>query len=127
MTAVRGVFSGAARVVVLGALAACLALPLAPQKASACDVGYGYRPRLELGKPHLGRGGTCSTGTSSVGVLLVTVVVLGGLAAAGSAVVRRGASRLPGPPGRDQALTDYLQATGLVTPSSPPSGPGRGN
>lgn len=124
---VRRLLPGAVRVVVLAALAACLALPLAPQRASACDVSYDYKPQLDLGRPDLGRGKTCSAGTSSVGVLLFTVAVLGGLAAAGSVVVRRGAALLPSPPGEDQALTDYLQATGLTKPPPPPPRPGRGS
>ncbi|MCP2341325.1 hypothetical protein [Actinomadura rupiterrae] len=108
-----------ARLVVLAALAACLVLPLAPQQASACDVSYDYKPQLNLGKPNMGRSKTCSTGTSSVGVVLVAIAAFGALALAGTVVLRRATSLLPTPPGEDQALTDYLQATSLTPHPGP--------
>ncbi|MFD0690898.1 hypothetical protein [Actinomadura fibrosa] len=110
----------------LGTLfAALLILPLTPQQASACDVSYAYRPSIDL--EHFGRTRTCSTGTSLVGVALVSVVTVGALTATGFLVYRRGAATAGTPPGRSApapALAAYLQATGLPLPppNRPPAG-----
>ncbi|WP_433139832.1 hypothetical protein ACQPZ8_40095 [Actinomadura nitritigenes] len=114
-------------------LAAGLLLPLAPQRASACDVSYDYKPSLDLRKHDFGHGHTCSTGTSLGGVTIVVLLAFGALSAAAATAYKRGAATAGGPssgPGTSLTLTAYLQATGLNLapkptgrpPGAPPAG-----
>ena len=113
---VRGV---AARLAVGAVMVACTML-LVPQEASACAVGVGYQPSVNISD--LSHHRTCSTGTSTVGVAAVAVLVLGAMAAAGVAVFRSGERRMatgaPGRTGPSPVLTAYLDATGVVPPAS---------
>ncbi|MFF2620138.1 hypothetical protein [Kitasatospora sp. NPDC058046] len=101
----------AARLAGTAALLACSTMLSAPP-ASACTVGIGYKPSLDL--TDLRQHRTCSTGTSLAGAGGVAVLVLGALGVAGRRAYRRG-ERAVGPE-PDPALTAYLEATG-VTPT----------
>jgi hypothetical protein len=94
----------------VSALLAACALLAAPQPASACPVGIGYRPS-SVSIDDLTHSRRCDTGTSAAGVAGVAVLVLGALAAAGLAVFRRGERRMGT---GSAALTTYLDATGVV-------------
>ncbi|MGW5661811.1 hypothetical protein ACWEWG_17175 [Streptomyces sp. NPDC003758] len=111
----RLVRRAAARLAVGAVLVACTML-LAPQEASACAVGYGYRPSVDFSDISHHR--TCSTGTSTAGVAAFAVLVLGALAAAGVVAFRSGERRMgadtPGRSGPTSALAAYLDATGVV-------------
>ena len=96
-----------------GAVLAGCTLLTAPQPASACDVGIGYKPSVSI--DDLTHRRTCSTGTSAVGVAGFTTLVLGALAAAGVVVFRRGERETSA---SSSALTSYLDATGVVPPTS---------
>ncbi|MCO5999267.1 hypothetical protein [Actinoallomurus rhizosphaericola] len=89
-------------------------LPITPQRASACDIGIGYRTPLNINKPDMGRSKPCSTGASLTGVAVVAILTIGSLATAGLIAFRRGIDTAR----PDQALTDYLHATGLVSPAA---------
>ncbi|MYT32905.1 MULTISPECIES: hypothetical protein [unclassified Streptomyces] len=100
-------------------------LLLTPQAASACTVGIGYKPSLDI--RDLRHPKTCSTGTSLGGAGAVAVLALGALAAAGWVAYRRVEQGFGTPPeggksGPSPALSGYLDAAG-VTSSAP--GPGR--
>ncbi|MGW6903792.1 hypothetical protein [Streptomyces sp. NPDC054940] len=98
-----------ARLAASAVLAACTLL-LVPQPASACDVGIGYKPSVNISD--LTHRKTCGTGTSAVGVAVVAVLALGALAAAGVLVFRRGEREMGGE--HSSALTAYLDATGVA-------------
>jgi hypothetical protein len=86
---------------------------LVPSSAAACDVGVGYRPEISFGRGGL-TGGTCSTGTSLTGALLLFLVAVGVLAALGVVAYRRGEARaaaLSGG-GPDATLHRYLDSVG---------------
>ncbi|MFI6550065.1 hypothetical protein ACIBO9_43180 [Streptomyces prunicolor] len=102
----------AARIAASAVLAGC-ALLAAPQPASACDVGIGYRPSVSIDDFTHHR--TCSSGTSAVGVAGFTALALGALAAAGLVVFRRGERETSTNP---SALDAYLDATGVVPPTA---------
>jgi hypothetical protein len=102
--------------------------------ASACDASYGTKPTANLDADSL-FGGTCSTGTSLGGAVVVALLAVAALAALASLAFRRGeqaaaawATTGPGPeaPSADQALTGYLNSVGLrddtfpAQPSPPP-------
>lgn len=107
-----------------------LAVPvLTPSPAAACDVGVGYRPEISFGRGGFG-GGTCSTGTSLTGALLLFLLALGVLAALAVVAYRRGqaaaAAMVGGGAGEagaaraaDAALAEYLDSVGI---SRGPSG-----
>ncbi|MFF4098930.1 hypothetical protein [Streptomyces sp. NPDC001903] len=99
----------AARIAGAAALLACSTLLSAPP-ASACVVGIGYKPSMDIGD--LGRHRTCSTGTSLAGAGGVAVLVLGALAVASRRAYRRGEEAM----GSGPALTEYLDAAGVIPP-----------
>ncbi|UUU29829.1 hypothetical protein JIX56_07990 [Streptomyces sp. CA-210063] len=98
----------AARLAAGAVLAGC-ALLTAPQPASACAVGIGYKPSVSM--DDLTHRRTCSTGSSAVGVAGFTALALGALATAGVVVFRRGERETSANP---WALADYLDAAGVV-------------
>jgi len=98
-------------------LMACLVLPLTARPAAACSVGIGYQPTINLSQPNMGLGHPCTDGTSITGAVIVAVLAIGALAAAGIAAYRRGGAAA-GPSSPDQALATYLDAAGLV-PGAP--------
>ncbi|SCK09610.1 hypothetical protein [Streptomyces sp. WMMB 322] len=109
----------AGRLAASAVLTACTML-WAPQAASACDVGYGYKPSITIDDLNDDR--TCSTSTSAAGAVTVAILALGALATAGLLVFRKG-ERQTGSSASDQrsqspALTTYLSATGIITPTS---------
>ncbi|GAA4501635.1 hypothetical protein GCM10023191_052010 [Actinoallomurus oryzae] len=119
-------------------LLACLVLPLSAPPASACNVGYVYKPTMSLNKPHMGLRKPCSTRTSMAGVAMVVMLTAGALAAAGVLALRKGerTTRRPAPPpapgpgrfgrpaaGPPPALAGYLRATGLLAAAPPYPGP----
>lgn len=93
---------------------ACTVLLLVPQEASACVVGIGYRPSVNISD--FGHRKTCSTGTSLAGTGTIAVLALGALALLGWGVYRRGEKASGGPApsgtGPSPGLTKYLDATG---------------
>ena len=92
---------------------ACLILPLTAHPAAACSVGIGYQPTIDISKPNMGLGNPCTDGTSITGAVIVAVLAIGALAAAGMAAYRRGeAAANPSSP--DEALTTYLDAAGMA-------------
>ena len=96
-------------------LMACLILPLTAHPAAACSVGIGYQPTIDVSKPNMGLGNPCTDGTSITGAVIVAVLAIGALAAAGIAAYRRGeAAARPSSP--DQALANYLDAAGMTPP-----------
>ena len=98
-------------------LMACLVLPLTAHPAAACSVGIGYQPTINPSQPTMGLGHPCTDRTSITGAVIVAVLAIGALAAAGIAAYRRGeASAKSSSP--DQALAAYLDAAGLA-PSTP--------
>ena len=105
----------AARLAVSAVLALCTLLPAAPP-ASACAVSVGYKPSFSISD--LTHRRSCSTATSATGSVVVALLALGALAAAGAAVVRRAERRTGTGPtdrtGSSEALTVYLDATGIV-------------
>ena len=105
------VWRAAARVAASAVLAGC-ALLTAPQPASACDVGIGYRPSVSIDDFTHRR--TCSSGTSAAGVAGFTALAFAALAVAGLVVFRRGERETRANP---SALTVYLDATGVVPPA----------
>ncbi|MFF3652559.1 hypothetical protein ACFYXV_28420 [Streptomyces sp. NPDC002181] len=109
MTGRRTAAVVAARITGAAALLACSMLLSAPS-ASACVVGIGYKPSLDIGGPS--RHSSCSTGTSLAGAGGVAVLVLGALGVAGRRAYRRGEEAM----GSDPALTGYLEAAGVVPP-----------
>jgi hypothetical protein len=113
---------GRALGVVAGAiLMTCLVLPLTAPQASACNVSYGYPPSLNINKPNLGITKPCSSGTSLAGAVIVAILTIGALAAAGGIAFKRGAATA-GPSSPDQALTTYLHATGMASHTPPGEG-----
>ncbi|MGW2818728.1 hypothetical protein [Streptomyces sp. NPDC001415] len=111
----------AARLVVAMVLALCVVLPTAPA-ASACSVGVGYKPSISM--RDLREHPTCSAATSATGSVVVAVLALGALAAAGVLVLRRAerqvhAEQAPDDAGGQRpALAAYLAATGIVPPTA---------
>jgi hypothetical protein len=104
-------------------LMTCLVLPLTAPRASACNVSYGYPPQLNVNRPNLGITKPCSSGTSLAGAVIVALLAIGALGAAGALAFKRGAATIrPSTP--DQALNTYLNATGMPSPAARP--PGRG-
>jgi hypothetical protein len=97
-------------VVVLTALAVPV---LVPSSAAACDVGVGYRPEISFGRGGLA-GGTCSTGTSLTGALLLFLFAVAVLAALGVVAYRRGEARAAAASGGgpDATLQRYLDSVG---------------
>jgi hypothetical protein len=65
----------------------------------------------------MGLGNPCTDGTSIAGAVIVAVLVVGALAAAGIAAYRR-AGTSAGSPSPKQALATYLDAAGLA-PGTP--------
>ena len=109
----------ALRLALSAVVLAGIVLLLFPQEASACTVGIGYKPSVDVRA--LKSPGTCSTGTSLAGAGVVAVLAAAAVAASGWFVHRRGeryAARLPhhGSSGPDPALTDYLDAAGMTPP-----------
>ena len=98
-------------------LMACLLLPLTAHPAAACSVGIGDPPTIDTSQPNVGLGHPCTDGTSITGAIIVAVLAIGTLAAAGVAAYRRGEAAA-GPSSPDQALATYLDAAGLV-PGAP--------
>lgn len=80
---------------------------LMTQPASACPVGIGYKPSMNINSLMHHR--TCSTDTSLAGAGTVAVLALGALTAAGWTAYRRGER-----PGPHPDLGSYLDATGVV-------------
>jgi hypothetical protein len=98
-------------------LMACLVLPATARPAAACSVGIGYQPTIDISKPNMGLGNPCTDGTSITGAVIVALLAIGALAAAGIAAYRRGeAIASPSSPG--QALATYLDAAGLAPDTS---------
>ncbi|MFE2877697.1 hypothetical protein ACFXG6_35150 [Streptomyces roseus] len=111
MTGRRAAALIGARVTGAAALLACSLLLSAPP-ASACVVGIGYKPSLDIGGPSRHR--SCSTGTSLAGAGGVAVLVFGALGVAGRRAYRRGEEA----EASDPALTGYLDAAGVVPPET---------
>lgn len=131
-----------ARVLIV-AVAGPLLVTLTASGASACDSSYGTKPTANLDGDSL-FGGTCSTGTSLAGAVVVALLTVAALAALASLAFRRGeeaaaawaatgsgpetaevasgASTGPGPeaPSVDQALAGYLNSVGLRDDIAPP-------
>jgi hypothetical protein len=103
-------------------LMACLLLPLTAHPAAACSVGIGYPPTIDISKPGMGLGNPCTDGTSITGAVIVAILAVGTLAAAGITAYRRAeASARPTSP--DQALAIYLNAAGMTPPTNHGRGP----
>ncbi|MGW8333275.1 hypothetical protein ACWGLE_35900 [Streptomyces sp. NPDC055897] len=121
----------AARLVAAMVLALCAVLPTAPS-ASACSVGVGYKPSISL--RDLRSHPTCSAATSATGAVVVAVLALGALAAAGVFVLRRAERQVHAEQGAEERqlhtgraegavggqrpeLAAYFAATGVVPPT----------
>ncbi|MFK0290473.1 hypothetical protein ACIQU6_08340 [Streptomyces sp. NPDC090442] len=106
----------ALRLAAVAALFAGIVPLLTAQEASACDVGYGYRPSVNINDVLHRR--TCSTGTSLAGAAVVDALALVGVVGAGWGAYRLG-DRDSGSPSKglsepSPALTAYLHAAGTV-------------
>lgn len=86
---------------------------LVPSSAAACDVGVGYRPEISFGRGGLA-GGTCGTGTSLTGALLLFLLAVAVLVALGVVAYRRGEARAAAMSGAgaDATLERYLDSVG---------------
>jgi hypothetical protein len=118
----------AVRIVFGALLLACLMLPLAPQQAWACGVSYGHLPSFRFDQPRMGLGNECSNTSSLAGAVIVAVLAILVLAAAGARAFERAeatAGSLADQGGSAQALSDYLSATGVAEPASPVSDEGQ--
>ncbi|MFB7629339.1 hypothetical protein ACFC0M_00050 [Streptomyces sp. NPDC056149] len=105
------------RLTAVTALFAGIVPLLTAQEASACDVGYGYRPSVNINDMLHRR--TCSTGTSLAGAAVVDALALAGVVGAGWVAYRLG-DRDSGSPSKGQtapgpALTAYLHAAGTAS------------
>jgi hypothetical protein len=125
--------------------AGLLLVVLTASGASACDASYGTKPTANLDADSI-FGGTCSTGSSLGGAVVVALLAVAALAALASLAFRRGeqaaaawgatgadpetartsTGRDPEATSADQALTGYLNSVGLrddtfpAQPSPPP-------
>jgi hypothetical protein len=96
-----------------------LGLLLAPAAASACDVSYDYKPSLDFKHLSLGGGQVCSNGTSLAGAVIVALLAVSALTAAGVFAFRRGEATAKSMSAPDDAarveatLVRYLTAAGL--------------
>ncbi|MFC5744097.1 hypothetical protein [Actinomadura rugatobispora] len=117
---------------VLTALMTCLVMPLTAQPASACHVGVGYRPNIEIdlnkirsGGSLFGDGEACTTRHSLAGAAVVAVAVLGVMGVLGARVLRKGEIAAGGSQQSAQVLDSYIHATGTSQPGPPlMGGPG---
>ncbi|MFE6685823.1 hypothetical protein ACFVFQ_05020 [Streptomyces sp. NPDC057743] len=104
------------RLAAVAALFAGIVPLLTAQEASACDVGYGYRPSVNINDMLHRR--TCSTGTSLAGAALVDALALTGIVGAGWGAYRLGerdsGSSSKGQTEPSPALTAYLHAAGAI-------------
>jgi hypothetical protein len=121
-----------------------LLVTLTPSTAAACDASYGTKPTVSFGGDSL-FGGTCSTGTSLTGAIVVALLAVAVLvflarlafqkgevaavswAAASTSAPTAGSDLTPSstPTGpetsaADRALAEYLTSVGLRDGMAPP-------
>ena len=97
------------RLALAAAVLVCTSVLLLAQPASACPVGLGYKPEVNINSLMQNQNQTCSTSTSLAGAGTVALLALGALVAAGWGAYRRGER-----PGPHPDLGSYLEATGVV-------------